>query len=55
MSRSPESSREELEANPDAGLTFKEWAESRATLLVAVGMLVMLLAVLVVVSVLHPR
>ncbi len=41
--------------DPEAGLTFAEWAESRATLLVAVGMLLLLLAVLIVVSLLHPR
>jgi hypothetical protein len=55
MSQSSDQSRVELEAEAESGLTFGEWAESRATLLVAVGMLVLLLMVLIVISLLHPR
>ena len=55
MSQSSKRTRVELEADADAGMTFGEWAESRATLLVALGMLVALLAVVIVISLLHPR
>jgi hypothetical protein len=55
MSQLSDQSRVELEADAASGMTFAEWAESRATLLVAIGMLVLLLMVLIVISVLHPR
>lgn len=55
MSRSSEPSLDGPEAETRSKLTLAEWAESRATLLVAISMLVVLLLVLIVVSLLHPR
>ena len=55
MPQLSEPSRDETGVNREAGPTLAEWVESRATVLVAIGMLVLLLVVLIVVSLLHPR
>jgi hypothetical protein len=55
MSRSTGPSRARLEPETEEGMNFRAWVAGRATLLVAIGMLFALVAILIVISLLHPR
>lgn len=55
MSRYSQPSGEAEETEGVGRSALGEWAESRATVLLAIGVLMCLLAVLIVVSLLHPR
>ncbi len=55
MSRSSEPQPAEIEGGDEAGLTLGQWAASRATILIAVAVLLTLLAILIVISLLHTR
>jgi hypothetical protein len=55
MSRPVRRSPAQLEPEIGEGMDFRTWAANRATVLVAMGILFALVAILIVISVLHPR
>jgi hypothetical protein len=55
MSRSWRRSRAQIEQDLEPGIDLRTWAASRAPLLVAISLLFTLVAILVIISLLHPR